>query len=274
MDRHVLSVDLEDPGAVRYRPRPRAPDLARIEQGLAAALALLDRAGARATFFVAGEIAAALPDAPSEIHARGHEVACHGMTHTPLDLLGPAAFRRDLGLALDAFARAGCPVRGFRAPWWSIPHPEHWALGMLREMGFDYDSSIFPVRTTHYGNGAAPRLPYRVAGGSLWEVPPSTVAWGPLRLPGPSGFYCRLYPLGVSRRLRDRLVREGALHLYFHPWELLDDRCVPAMGGGLAERMLEGMGRSRMMERMQRLLAGLEWRPIGEALGLRRKPVQ
>ena len=262
---NLLSVDFEHPErAASWKPgRASESGSPALERGLRATLELLQRLGARATFFVTGAVAREAPELVQEIGRRGHEIGCHGMHHVPIDLLDREGFRRDTGEALDALSHAGASrVPGFRAPWWSIPGEDHWALAELEALGFRYDSSVFPVRTTHYGSDRAARHPHRLAGRTLWEVPPSAAAFGPFRVPLPGGFYCRAYPLALSRWLLGRA--DGAVHLYFHPWELLADG--PAHGESRVERWIHRLGRRGMARKLERLLEGRAWVPLSSAL--------
>jgi len=220
--RHVFTVDVEDwyqgldfdlDEWARFAPR--------LETGLARLLELLADAGARATFFIVGWQADRTPGIVREIARHGHEIACHGYTHRFVYRLTPATFREEVRRSRDVLeALAGEPVVGFRAPFFSITAEALWALDVLLEEGFRYDSSIFPVWNHRYGIPRAARQPGCVttpAGGTLFEVPLSTV-----RLPSaglPVGLNI-LYPYGLTRALIRRLERAGdRLVFYAHPWE-------------------------------------------------------
>jgi polysaccharide deacetylase family protein (PEP-CTERM system associated) len=229
--RHVFTVDVEDwyqgldfdlDEWARFAPR--------LETGLARLLELLADAGARATFFIVGWQADRTPGIVREIARHGHEIACHGYTHRFVYRLTPATFREEVRRSRDVLeALAGEPVVGFRAPFFSITADALWALDVLLEEGFRYDSSIFPVWNHRYGIPRAARQPGCVttpAGGTLFEVPLSTVrlpsAGLPvgLNIPVTGGAYFRLYPYGLTRALVRRLERAGdRLVFYAHPWE-------------------------------------------------------
>ena len=229
--RHVFTVDVEDwyqgldfdlDEWARFAPR--------LETGLARLLELLADAGARATFFIVGWQADRTPGIVREIARHGHEIACHGYTHRFVYRLTPATFREEVRRSRDVLeALAGEPVVGFRAPFFSITAEALWALDVLLEEGFRYDSSIFPVWNHRYGIPRAARQPGCVttpAGGTLFEVPLSTVRLPSARLPVglnipvSGGAYFRLYPYGLTRALVRRLERAGdRLVFYAHPWE-------------------------------------------------------
>ena len=264
---HLLSVDLEDRLSVRRGP-VLSIDVDTLVRDVQQTLALLDRVQARATFFVVGSVAASIPDLIREVAHRGHELACHGMVHASVDAMTPDEFRRDVEQALEAINKASnvSQVLGFRAPWWSIPGPNHWALELLAATGFAYDSSLFPAFLTGHRRSHFDRAPYRLIGSELWEVPPSAAEIAGFRLPGPSGFYCRLYPFVLSRLLLGRIERRAeVVHLYFHPWELRS-AIEPIAGLKGMERVIQRFGRSRMAKRIESLLRGRTWRPIAEYL--------
>jgi polysaccharide deacetylase family protein (PEP-CTERM system associated) len=228
---HVFTVDVEDwyqgldldmDEWARFAPR--------LETGLGRLLDLLADAGARATFFVVGWQADRTPGIVREIARQGHEIGCHGYTHRFVYRLTPATFREEVRRSRDLLETlVGEPVVGFRAPFFSITADALWALDVLLEEGFRYDSSIFPVWNHRYGIPRAARHPGRVttpAGGTLFEVPLSTVRLPAagyrvgLNVPVTGGAYFRLYPYRVTRALIRRLERAGdRLVFYAHPWE-------------------------------------------------------
>lgn len=191
-------------------------------------LDLFDESGARGTFFVLGWVARAEPDLVREIAARGHEVASHGMDHRMLTELSPAEFReqaRDSRALLEDLAQA--PVIGFRAPSYSVGKGTLWAIGVLADAGYAYDSSIYPIRRRRYGYPEGPTRPARLeaGGASLVEFPLPTVPIGPLRLPVLAGAYLRLLPRWLSARALDyHLARGVPLILNVHPWEIDPDQ--------------------------------------------------
>jgi polysaccharide deacetylase family protein (PEP-CTERM system associated) len=188
-------------------------------------LALFDEFHVRSTFFVLGWVAERHPDLVRTIAAAGHEVASHGYAHRLIYDQTPTAFREDVRRAKAILEdAAGCRVAGYRAPSYSITPRSLWALDVLVEEGYRYDSSIFPIRHDRYGIPVSGRKPYRIERqpGMLIEVPGSTTRVGPLNLPVAGGGYFRLLPYwwarwGISRvnRLEHRPVV-----FYLHPWEI------------------------------------------------------
>ena len=188
-------------------------------------LDLFDQTESRATFFALGWIAERHPKLLREIVDRGHEIACHGYGHELVYEIGPERFRSDLRRARSAIEDAtGVAVRGYRAPSYSITAASLWALPILIEEGFDFDSSIFPVRHPRYGIPEFSRWPVRLElgdHGSIREFPLTTLSLGPCNLPLAGGAYLRFLPPALFRWGFARLEAAGRpTVLYVHPWEI------------------------------------------------------
>jgi len=192
-------------------------------------LDLFDQTESRATFFVLGWIAERNPKLLRTIADRGHEIACHGYAHELVYQIGPERFRSDLRRARAAIEDAtGRAVRGYRAPSYSITKASLWALPILVEEGFDFDSSIFPVRHPRYGIPDFARWPVRVEfgdGGSIREFPLTTLSLGFFNLPLAGGAYLRFLPPALFRWGFARLeAADRPAVLYVHPWEIDPDQ--------------------------------------------------
>ncbi len=265
MDRYcVLSFDVEEhhrieaaAGLAVSRER-KFEYLERMETTTRRLLDLLARAEVRATFFVVGEIARTAPALVRSIHAAGHEVGSHGWKHTRVDRFNPATFREDARASKDALEQVtGAPVRGFRAPTFSITRRTPWAIDALAECGYEYDSSIFPVHHDRYGVPDAPRGPFYVAGREheLLELPPLTYRLAGFNWPVAGGGYFRLFPLGIMRAgIRQAGREEGpsVAMLYFHPWEF--DEGQPRLPLRRLARWRTYVGIGRTEARLQSLL--------------------
>jgi polysaccharide deacetylase family protein (PEP-CTERM system associated) len=117
----------------------------------------------RATFFILGWVAERHPSLVKEIHARGHEVACHGYGHQRIQTQTSKEFREDVKRSKEILENlTGTEIIGYRAPTYSINKDTLWALKILFELGFRYDSSIFPFKNDFYGYPAAPRFPFYI----------------------------------------------------------------------------------------------------------------
>ena len=193
-------------------------------------LELLERREIKATFFVLGHLARDYPSLVRSIHRAGHEIASHGWGHQRLHGLTPATFREDVRSSKHALEDlTGQEVLGYRAPTFSIVRRTAWAIDVLAELGFLYDSSIYPVRHDRYGVPDAPRSPYVVEGpsNSLLEIPPLTWRLPGVNLPTAGGGYFRLFPPFVMEcaiRQAQRSSPHPATMLYFHPWEFDPDQ--------------------------------------------------
>lgn len=192
-------------------------------------LDLFDKLELHGTFFVLGWVAERRPGLVREIADRGHEIGCHGYSHRLIYDQRPEEFRDELRHAKALLEdQSGQPVVGHRAASFSIGRGNLWALDELVDAGFEYDSSLFPVRHDRYGMPGAPRSIYRLTtpnGGHLIEVPPSTVVLGRWTLPVAGGGYLRLYPGAVTDWAIRRIDRSHcAAVVYVHPWEVDPDQ--------------------------------------------------
>lgn len=228
---------------------------------------LLDRlatAGVRATFYVVGEIGHTHPHLVRAIHDAGHEVGSHSWDHRRVHRFTPETFREDLLRSKDALEQAtGHGVYGFRAPTFSVVRETGWAIDVLAECGFEYDSSIFPVRHDRYGIPDAPRGPFLAVGREreLLELPPVTYRFAGQNLPVAGGGYFRLFPLGFMRaglRQVARRVAPPVGMLYFHPWEF--DAEQPRLPLRWLSRFRTYVGVNRTTARLDRLLSGFPFR--------------
>ena len=204
-------------------------------------LDLLDIYDAKATFFFVGWIADRFPQLVRDVHSRGHELACHSYWHRTVYSLSPQEFREDTRIAVRAIENAGSVrVQGYRAPSWSITKDSLWALDILAEEGFTYDSSIYPIYHDLYGVPGAQRFPYELKcrnGLQLKEYPPATVRLFGQNLPAAGGGYLRIFPLAYTRWAFHKFENcyRDSLVVYVHPWEL--DPEQPRLSQGLKSRL-------------------------------------
>ena len=199
-------------------------------------LDIFDEHQVRSTFFVLGWVAERQPDLVREIARRGHEIASHGFAHRLVYDQTPSAFRNDIRRAKHLLEDAsGRPVVGYRAPSYSITPRSLWALDILLEEGYQYDSSIFPIRHDRYGIPVSDRRPYGIerTAGTLVEVPGSTTRVGPLNLPVAGGGYFRILPYWWTKWGIERVNRleHRPVVFYLHPWEIDPDQ--PRLDAGM-----------------------------------------
>lgn len=198
----------------------------RVEANTNRLLDMFDARRVKATFFVLGWVAERYPALVKDIAVRGHEVACHGLTHELVYDQTPTVFREQTHRAktvLEDIVQA--PVLGYRAASYSITARSLWALDILIDLGFGYDSSIFPVRHDRYGIAGSSREPGAItapSGRGIVEFPLSTLDVTGYRLPIAGGGYFRLFPYSFTRYAFRRVNGRDKLPFifYLHPWEI------------------------------------------------------
>jgi polysaccharide deacetylase family protein (PEP-CTERM system associated) len=257
----LFSVDLEDVRSMIPDGERNAP---RVAANLERYLEVLRRHGARCTFFTVGELARRQPELVARLAAAGHEVACHGADHVPLERLGKDGFRDDLRRAVDALQGAGAPaVRGFRAPLMSLTPRTPWAHEVLAELGFEYSSSVVPAGTALYGWPGFASECVRTAAG-VWEIPVSVLG-GRHGVPFLSGVYFRLLPFAVVRAAFRRVLDSGRPAAgYLHPYDVDTEQerfMHPELGGSRLLNQLMYVGRRRVCARLDRLFGDGEVMP-------------
>jgi polysaccharide deacetylase family protein (PEP-CTERM system associated) len=228
----------------------------RVEANTRVVLDLLDECGVKGTFFTLGWVAERFPGLVQEIVRRGHEAACHSYWHRIVYKLSREEFRDDTRRAKDLIEDAGgVAIYGYRAPSFSIVRKSLWALDVLAELGFRYDSSIFPIRHDVYGMPDAPRVPFTVdtEHGSLAEFPMTTFRWmGHQNLPIGGGGYLRIFPFWVTRLGVRKAYETGVpLITYVHPWEV--DPGQPRLQGRLTSRLRHYMNLKETAGRLREL---------------------
>jgi polysaccharide deacetylase family protein (PEP-CTERM system associated) len=230
----------------------------RAERSTQQLLELFAEHGVCATFFVLGWVARRSPDLVRQIHAAGHEVACHGMSHELVYRQTPRQFGEETREAKQLLEELiGARVHGYRAASWSITRQSLWALDTIHELGFSYDSSVFPIRHDRYGiPGASQRPGYlqTPAGYRLIEFPPSTVSMFGIRMPVAGGGYFRLLPYWLTRaglRRINRLLGQPFI-FYLHPWEI--DTEQPRIDAGWLSRFRHYTNLDKTAVRLRALL--------------------
>ena len=272
--KNALTVDLEDyfhvsayAGKVRLEDWDSYPS--RVAENTDRLLALLAERNCLATFFVLGWVAQKKPEIVARVAAAGHEIACHSLVHRKIFDLTPQEFREDTHRAKSVIEDAvGKKVLGYRAPSFSVTKKSSWALEILAEEGFHYDSSIFPVEHPSYGIPDAPRTPYwiKTASGRILEFPMPTLAIGSQRSPIGGGAYLRLLPYSYTRwAIRHLNEREDfPVCVYIHPWEL--DPQQPRMGGSLSARARHYFGLRGTESKLRKLVRDVEFCPLAEII--------
>jgi polysaccharide deacetylase family protein (PEP-CTERM system associated) len=241
---------------------------------------ILDEAGVRATFFVLGNVAEAYPELVREVARRGHEIGSHTRSHELIFRLQPAAFRADMERShADLQDLTGQPILGFRAPEFSVGHLRHWCFEVLADLGFRYDSSVFPIPRARYGIPEAPRHPFAIAtpSGEIQEFPLATWDVGRFRLPVAGGSYFRLLPGRLLLRALDDIdASERTAVLYFHPYEFHQGWLNPSWPAWrrslrasnrkftLSRILLHNFRTDLIGQRLKPLLARFRFAPLGD----------
>jgi peptidoglycan-N-acetylglucosamine deacetylase len=230
---NLLTVDLEDWFHIceveHLLPREKWDDLpSAVVADTESLLQLLEDSGFKATFFVVGYVAQRHPQLIERLHSLGHEIAFHGWDHELVYTLSPNEFRGVLRRGIRALeALIGERPRGYRAPQWSLNDRALWALDVLAEEGFVYDSSMAPLK--FIGNESYPSTPHviKTASGSLRELPPLTL-WTPFgRYPAGGGWGLRCLPASLLKRQVQGLNAMGKPALFFfHPREFGRKRAI------------------------------------------------
>jgi polysaccharide deacetylase family protein (PEP-CTERM system associated) len=279
---HALTIDLEDWHQLFHRRltgeviRP-TPAVVSATHRL---LDMLDETGVRATFFVVGHVAETYPGLVREVVQRGHEIGSHTYSHALIFRMQPAAFRADMERSLAGLQDlTDQPILGFRAPEFSVGHLRHWCFEVLAELGFRYDSSVFPLPRVRYGIPEASRHPFVITtpSGAIYEYPLATWDAGRFRLPVAGGSYFRLFPGRLLDRALHAIEESGRTAvLYFHPYEFHAGWLSPSrlawrrglrasnLKFTLSRMLLHNFRTNVIWRRLRPLLAQFEFMPLGD----------
>ncbi len=274
--RHILSVVLEDYCHVASVRRVVPPGYwhrfeSRVQHNTLFTLDLLDEMGIKATFFALGWIADHQPDVIKEVVRRGHEIASKGYFHRPISQMSPEEFREDAVRSRNALERAGeTEVRGYRIATDWFTRKDLWALDILCQEGFRYDTSI-RVLGTEFADEPFRRFPHlhKFELSEIWEIPLSSWKFGPFYVPFSGGNYVRQLP--------DRFVRKAVadwdrtipapLFFYFHIWELDPDQPRITAAARL-QRVRHYRNLDVMLERVRYYLSTYQFSSVAEYLKL------
>jgi polysaccharide deacetylase family protein (PEP-CTERM system associated) len=274
--KHAMTVDVEDYFHVSAFSKVIAPAQwpdwpSTVERNTYRLLDLFDEVGIKATFFVLGWVAERYPQLIHDIVARDHEIASHGYSHQLVYKQTPELFREETAkskkILEDLSQRA---IVGYRAASYSITRQSLWAIDILAELGFEWDSSIFPVYHDRYGIPDSPTRPYRIQAANqrtLMEFPLTTAKVLGYSLPAAGGGYFRLYPYALSRHLFQRATVNGTTPaiFYLHPWEIDPDQPrVP--GAGLLSNFRHYNNLARCLPRLKALLNEFPFGTVSESL--------
>jgi polysaccharide deacetylase family protein (PEP-CTERM system associated) len=275
---NAFSIDVEDYFQVAALapaiPRESWPSREyRVERNTGVILDLLAERNIRGTFFVLGWCAERSPGLIRRIASAGHEVACHGFSHRLIYTQTPEEFREEARRAKHFLEDTiGAPVAGYRAASFSITKQSLWALDALIDLGFEYDSSVFPIRHDRYGIPGASRDIGPItapSGRTIVEFPMSAASFAGVRVPVSGGGYFRLLPYAVTRAgLRQINERDGQpFTFYLHPWEV--DPGQPRVKVGAFSRFRHYNNLHKCEGRLRRLLAEFSFSTMRDVLETR-----
>jgi polysaccharide deacetylase family protein (PEP-CTERM system associated) len=280
---HALSVDVEDWHNVMvfHQCGRILPPKQAVVRNTEILLDLVLEYEAQATWFMLGEVAEAFPGLVRKLADAGQEVGVHGFHHHFVSSLSEKTFRDSIRRAKDIIEQAaGTAVLGHRAPAFSITKQVPWAFDVLAELGFRYDSSVFPARTRRYGDNGASLRPYQIPTrhGELTEVPLSAVKLGPWRLPCCGGGYLRHFPLAYTLWSMRRLERaQRSAVVYLHPYEVDLTRDRDYLNRHLGEKKLTEIrwkiyaqyrNRTKTISRLRYLLSRRRFASLARVFGL------
>jgi len=267
---NALTIDVEDyymvsafADVVKFEDWPRYES--RVTRNTHVLLDVLNESGVKATFFVLGWIGERYPDLVRDIHAAGHEVACHGYNHRLIYHLTPEQFREDAhkakGILEDII---GTPVIGYRATSYSIVKKTLWALDILIEEGFLYDSSIFPIHHDRYGIPGSDRFSHTIRreSGTLREFPPSTYRVLNQNIPVAGGGYFRLFPARITKAAIKQINENEnkAAIIYVHPWEI--DESQPRLKSSLLSKFRHYVNLHTTVPKLRACIKEFKFNPL------------
>ncbi len=228
-------------------------------------LEILSSAGeVKGTFFIMGWVAERYPEIVREIDANGHEIACHSYQHRLVYSLSPDEFRSDLRKAKSILEDIiGKKIIGYRAPSYSITNESVWAFNILEELGFKYDSSIFPISHDLYGIPDAPRFKYNLREHNLIEYPISTSKFFGIKVPLSGGGYFRLFPYTLTKMALNKINynENQPFVFYIHPWEI-DPEQPRINGASFLSKLRHYNNLGKTVKRFTKLLQDFHFVPI------------
>jgi polysaccharide deacetylase family protein (PEP-CTERM system associated) len=267
---NALTIDVEDyymvsafSDIVKFEDWERHES--RVKKNTYRILELMEENNVKATFFVLGWVGEKYPGLVKDIHSSGHEVACHGYNHRLIYDLSPEEFRDDTRRAKGILEdNIGVPVNGYRATSYSIVKETLWALDILIEEGFLYDSSIFPIHHDRYGIPDAERFQHTIKrdNGSILEFPPTTYNFIKINFPVAGGGYLRLLPAWIIKSAVKRINKAEMkpVVMYLHPWEI--DTGQPRLNGRFISRFRHYNNLHSTMPKLNALMKEFAFKPL------------
>ncbi|MCW8091270.1 XrtA system polysaccharide deacetylase [Alteromonas sp. ASW11-130] len=226
-------------------------------------LSVFAQTNVKATFFTLGWIAKAHPGVVKQIVAQGHEIASHGFMHQHLSKQNADVFFEDISKAKSLIEDiAGCEVKGYRAPCFSISADNDWAHDLIAKAGYEYSSSSYPINHDLYGVPNAPKHPYKLANGLL-EIPVTTAMWRNRVFPAGGGGYFRLLPFAVFNWLFQKSDVNAVANFYTHPWEF--DPQQPRIQSNFKSSFRHHVNQRSALKKLTKLCERYNWTSMADA---------
>lgn len=264
---NAMTVDVEDYFQVSafepYISKDRWDDIPhRVERNTNRILDLFNEQEIKATFFTLGWVAERYPGLVKRIVDESHELACHGYEHIRVTQQTPDEFRKDIVKTKKILEDlSGQEIKGYRAASYSIGAENLWALDILKQEGFKYSSSIYPVKHDLYGMPDAPRFIYEpIADADFKEIPITTLSVFNKNFPCGGGGFFRLYPYIFSKWAFNRINQQEHQSgiFYCHPWEIDPDQ--PKQEGlSFKTKFRHYLNLGKMEGRIKNLIRDFEW---------------
>ena len=233
-------------------------------------LDLFAKNNVKSTFFTLGWVAQRCPEVIKRIVNEGHELASHGLAHQRATTMSEDQFREDVRQSKDILENiGGVELKGYRAPSFSINDSNTWAYDILKELGFSYSSSTYPINHDLYGVPEWPRFKYKRDNG-LIEIPIPTIRKKETNIGIGGGGYFRLYPYWLSKRRINEFMKteEAPYSFYFHPWEI--DAQQPKFGNApWKSKARHYINLSKMEGKVEKLLNDFNWVTMREAYDIK-----
>ncbi|MEJ2610836.1 MAG: DUF3473 domain-containing protein [Candidatus Thiodiazotropha sp.] len=272
---NAITVDVEDYYQVSAFAKQIKKDVwesfeSRVERNTHRLLDIFEKKKIKGTFFVLGWVAERNQKLVKEIADQGHEVACHGYSHDLIYNQTPEQFLEETSRAKEIIEDIiGVKVKGYRAASYSIISKSLWALDILSELGFEYDSSIFPIMHDRYGIPGAQTIPHILEtekGNRIIEYPLSTVGFSKRRFPVSGGGYFRLFPYWLSKAglKRVNVHDQVPFIFYMHPWEI--DEGQPRIESSRLSKFRHYNNIDKFEVRLLRLIDDFEFSTVSNVL--------
>lgn len=270
---NYLTIDVEDYFQVAAFEKVIQPSQwnsypSRVERNTKKILEIFGTYKVKATFFIVGWTAEQYPSMVKEIASHGHQIACHSYRHQKIYHQTLEEFRQDTKKAKNILEDiTGQPIIGYRAPTYSITKKSLWALDILEELGFKWDSSIFPILHDNYGIPDAPRFTYKLPNHDLIEYPITTALIFGRKIPVAGGGYFRILPYWFTRMALKKINQQEKqpVIFYLHPWEV-DPNQPKIDHAGWKSRFRHYHNLGRTEERLHYLLQEFQFGPISGTL--------